>query len=58
MRQAELVAPQMVKALVDEHPMGRMATEDEITGAVLWLCSREAGFVTGSAIAVDGGFSA
>jgi NAD(P)-dependent dehydrogenase (short-subunit alcohol dehydrogenase family) len=58
MRQAELASPQLVKALLDEHPMGRMATEDEIAGAVLWLCSEEAGFVTGASIAVDGGFLA
>lgn len=47
-----------VGALVAEHPMGRMAREEEIAGAVLWLCSEAAGYITGAPIAVDGGFLA
>ena len=43
---------------VAQHPMGRMASEEEIAGTVLWLCSPGAAFVTGAAIAVDGGFLA
>ena len=35
-----------------------MASEEEIANAVLWLCSPGAGYVTGAAIAVDGGFLA
>lgn len=58
MRQAQAVVPQLVDALIAEHPMGRMASEDEIASAVLWLCSPAAGYVTGSPIAVDGGFLA
>jgi NAD(P)-dependent dehydrogenase (short-subunit alcohol dehydrogenase family) len=56
--EAERVAPAMVHGLVDEHPMARMATEDEVAGAVLWLCSPDAGFVTGAPLIVDGGFLA
>jgi NAD(P)-dependent dehydrogenase (short-subunit alcohol dehydrogenase family) len=58
MRQAELYAPEVVQALVAEHPMKRMATEDEVAGAALWLCSDAAGFVTGTPLVVDGGFLA
>lgn len=58
MRQAEVFMPQAVQTLVDEHPMKRMATEGEVASAVLWLASDGAGFVTGTAIAVDGGFLA
>ena len=58
MRQAQKEVPQVVQALVDEHPMRRMATETEVATAVLWLCSEEAGFITGTALAVDGGFLA
>jgi NAD(P)-dependent dehydrogenase (short-subunit alcohol dehydrogenase family) len=58
MRQAEDAMPGAVRALVAEHPMGRMASEDEVANAVLWLCSEGAGFVTGAPIAVDGGFLA
>jgi NAD(P)-dependent dehydrogenase (short-subunit alcohol dehydrogenase family) len=38
--------------------MARMATEEEIASAVLWLCSEGAGYVTGAPLAVDGGFLA
>jgi NAD(P)-dependent dehydrogenase (short-subunit alcohol dehydrogenase family) len=39
-------------------PVGRLGTPDEIADAVIWLCSDRAGFVTGQALAVDGGFVA
>lgn len=58
MRAAEEVVPDLVHALVAEHPMARMATEDEVAGATLWLCSDAAGFVTGAPLLVDGGFLA
>jgi NAD(P)-dependent dehydrogenase (short-subunit alcohol dehydrogenase family) len=58
MRQAEVMMPEVVRGLVAEHPMGRMASEEEVANAVLWLCSPGAGYVTGTAIAVDGGFLA
>jgi NAD(P)-dependent dehydrogenase (short-subunit alcohol dehydrogenase family) len=58
MRTAAELAPEMVQGLVAEHPMGRMATEEEVASAVLWLASDGAGFVTGTALSVDGGFSA
>lgn len=39
-------------------PMGRFGDIAELNGAVQFLCSRAASFVTGAVIAVDGGFSA
>lgn len=36
-------------------PMQRMGTAEEIAEAVIWLCSAKASFVTGQALAVDGG---
>ena len=48
----------VVQALVAQHPLGRMATEGEVADAVLWLCSDGAGYVTGTPLAVDGGFLA
>lgn len=38
------------------HPMGRVGTPDEVASAVLWLCSEGAGFVTGHALSIDGGW--
>jgi NAD(P)-dependent dehydrogenase (short-subunit alcohol dehydrogenase family) len=57
-RRAATAFPQVVGELVALHPMGRMATEEEIAGATLWLCSDGAGYVTGAPLSVDGGFLA
>ena len=38
--------------------MGRLGTPDEVAAAVVWLCSDAASFVTGHALAVDGGYVA
>ncbi|MGH9802396.1 MAG: SDR family oxidoreductase, partial [Blastocatellia bacterium] len=38
-------------------PMGRLGTTEDIGNAVAMLCSPEAGWITGQAIAADGGAS-
>lgn len=40
------------------HPMNRMGVPREIADTVVWLCSPQASFVTGQALAVDGGLVA
>lgn len=40
------------------HPLGRMAEPVEIAEAAAWLLSDRASFVTGAALAVDGGMTA
>lgn len=44
-------------AILGHTPMGRYGEPHELVGALVWLCSDAAGFVTGAEIAVDGGFS-
>jgi len=46
------------KAILSHTPMARYGKPEELVGAVLWLASDAASFVTGAEIAVDGGFSA
>ena len=38
------------------HPMARFGTVDEVAEAVIWFCSKRAGFTTGHILPVDGGF--
>jgi NAD(P)-dependent dehydrogenase (short-subunit alcohol dehydrogenase family) len=46
----------MVQRAVSMHPIGRIGCPEEVSALVLWLCSEEAAFMTGTAIPVDGGF--
>ena len=45
------------KQIVGRTPMGRMGSSDDVAGAVHFLASDEAGFVTGQVLVVDGGIS-
>lgn len=52
------ITPEREAAILGHTPMARYGRPDELVGAVLWLCSDAASFVTGAEIAVDGGFTA
>jgi 3-oxoacyl-[acyl-carrier protein] reductase len=43
--------------LADRIPMGRMGKPEDVVGAVLFLASEKAGYITGQVLAVDGGLT-
>ena len=51
------ITPERKQAILGHTPMDRYGKPEELVGAVLWLASDAASFVTGAEIAVDGGFS-
>ena len=45
----------MMETLSRAQPIGRMGEPDEVAALALYLCSDEAGFVTGTNYPLDGG---
>lgn len=52
------VTPEMMQALADSVPMGRLAQPAEIARVVLFLSSEGASYMTGAMVNVDAGFTA
>lgn len=50
--------PARAGAIVDRTPFGRWGQPNDIGGAVVFLCSESAGFITGTVLPVDGGYTA
>lgn len=48
---------QQRKFMLDSTPLGRFGTTDDIAAAVNFLCSPEAGYITGQTICIDGGMA-
>jgi NAD(P)-dependent dehydrogenase (short-subunit alcohol dehydrogenase family) len=44
--------------VIEHTPFGRFGRPEELIGALIWLCSPSASFVTGTVVTIDGGFSA
>lgn len=47
---------EIFEKLSQSQPIGRMGKPDEVAALALYLCSDEAGFITGSDYPIDGGF--
>lgn len=48
--------PEVREQIENRHAMKRLGRTEEVASAVLWLCDDSASFVTGEAVAVDGGY--
>lgn len=48
--------PQDLQALAEDTPLGRLGAPEDVAGAVAFLCSDAAEFITGQVLGVDGGF--
>jgi NAD(P)-dependent dehydrogenase (short-subunit alcohol dehydrogenase family) len=44
------------RTVLGHTPLGRFGEADDLMGALVWLCSPSARFVTGIVLPVDGGF--
>jgi 3-oxoacyl-[acyl-carrier protein] reductase len=52
---ASAMTTKFPQVLVDQIPVGRLGTADEVASAVVWLCGEESSFVTGDILVVNGG---
>lgn len=57
-QQARQQVPGLNERVLSRIAAGRWATPDDMAGTAVWLASRASDYVTGVAIAVDGGYSA
>jgi len=51
----DVLPEEATKAMLDSTPLGRLGDPEDVAGAVRFLCSDEASFITGEVLLVDGG---
>lgn len=49
------IPPQMLEEMKKRIPLGRYGKPEEVAGAVSFLCSKDAGYITGHTISINGG---
>jgi 3-oxoacyl-[acyl-carrier protein] reductase len=54
-RLTDVIAPEMKEIMLTNTPLGRFGSPNDVAGAVRFLCSEEASFITGEVLLVDGG---
>jgi 3-oxoacyl-[acyl-carrier protein] reductase len=54
-RLTEVIADEMKQVMLANTPLGRFGAPEDVAGAVRFLCSDEAAFITGEVLLVDGG---
>ena len=47
--------PELVSQAISREPIGRIGKPEEVADAVVWLCSDDASYVTGTGMSIDGG---
>ena len=50
--------PEEIQARIDNIPLGRVGTTEDISYGALFLASDESSFMTGSELVIDGGYTA
>jgi 3-oxoacyl-[acyl-carrier protein] reductase len=54
-RLTQVIADDLKKTMLASTPLGRFGTPEDVAGAVRFICSDEASFITGEVLLVDGG---
>jgi 3-oxoacyl-[acyl-carrier protein] reductase len=54
-RLTQVIADDMKELMLANTPLGRFGKPEDVAGAVRFLCSEEAAFITGEVLLVDGG---
>jgi 3-oxoacyl-[acyl-carrier protein] reductase len=51
----DVLPEEATQAMLQATPLGRLGDPEDVAGAVRFLCSDEAAFITGEVLLVDGG---